>query len=136
MAEFLMKHLVKESGRESEFEISSAATSTDEIGNAVYPPARKMLAKYGIKCEGHSARQLRKSDYDYYDLLIGMDEYNIHNMQRICGGDPQGKIYRLLDFTPHPRNIADPWYTRDFAATWADCLVGCRALLEAVGVGR
>ncbi len=131
-----MKHLVKESGRESEFEIASAATSTDEIGNAVYPPARKMLAKHGIKCEGHAARQLRKSDYDYYDLLIGMDEYNIRNMQRICGGDAQGKIYRLLDFTPHPRNIADPWYTRDFAATWADCLAGCRALLEAAAVGR
>jgi len=124
MAEFIMKHLVSEAGRAGEFEIASAATSTEEIGNPVYPPARRKLAEHGISCEGKYARQLTRKDYDYYDLLIGMDSYNIRNMTRMCGGDPDGKIRMLLD-----RDVADPWYTDNFDATWRDCVKGCIELL-------
>lgn len=130
MAEFIMKRLVCDAGREGEFEIASAATSTEEIGNAVYPPARRKLAEHGISCEGKTARQLRRDDYDRYDLLIGMDSYNIRNMNRMCGGDPEGKIRLLLDYTARPGDVADPWYTGNFDATYRDCLDGCRALLE------
>lgn len=125
-----MKRLVCDAGREGEFEIASAATSTEEIGNAVYPPARRKLAEHGISCEGKTARQLRRDDYDRYDLLIGMDSYNIRNMNRMCGGDPEGKIRLLLDYTARPGDVADPWYTGNFDATYRDCLDGCRALLE------
>lgn len=127
-----MKHLVKEAGREDEFEIASAATSTEEIGNSVYPPARRKLAEHGISCAGKTARQLTRRDYDYYDLLIGMDNWNIRNMERMCGGDPEGKIYRLLDFTDRPGEVSDPWYTDNFEATWKDCLEGCTALLRSL----
>lgn len=130
MAEFIMKRLVCDAGREGEFEIASVATSTEEIGNAVYPPARRKLAEHGISCEGKTARQLRRDDYDRYDLLIGMDSYNIRNMNRMCGGDPEGKIRLLLDYTDRPGDVADPWYTGNFDATYRDCLDGCRALLE------
>lgn len=130
MAEFIMKRLVCDAGREGEFEIASAATSTEEIGNAVYPPARRKLTEHGISCEGKTARQLRRDDYDRYDLLIGMDSYNIRNMNRMCGGDPEGKIRLLLDYTARPGDVADPWYTGNFDATYRDCLDGCRALLE------
>ena len=130
MAEFIMKRLVCDAGREGEFEIASAATSTEEIGNAVYPPARRKLAEHGISCEGKTARQLRRDDYDRYDLLIGMDSYNIRNMNRMCGGDPEGKIRLLLDYTDRPGDVADPGYTGNFDATYRDCLDGCRALLE------
>lgn len=130
MAEFIMKRLVEERGLEHDFEIASAATSTEELGNPVYPPARRKLAEHGIACAGKTARQLTKSDYRHYDLLIGMDEYNIRNMRRMCGGDPEGKIRLLLDYTSCPRDVADPWYTGDFTATWDDCLNGCRCLLE------
>ena len=129
MAEFVMKKLVADAGREDEFEIASAATSTEEIGNPVYPPARRKLAEHGISCAGKTARQLRRGDYDHYDLLIGMDRYNLRNMERMCGGDPDGKIHLLLDYTDHPRDVADPWYTDDFDATWRDCVEGCTALL-------
>ena len=130
MAEFVMKKLVADAGREDEFEIASAATSTEEIGNPVYPPARRKLAEHGISCAGKTARQLRRGDYEHYDLLIGMDRYNLANMQRMCGGDPDGKIHLLLDYTDHPRDVADPWYTDDFDATWRDCVEGCSALLR------
>jgi protein-tyrosine phosphatase len=130
MAEFVMKRLVEEAGRADEFEIASAATSTEEIGNPVYPPARRKLAEHGISCAGKTARQLRRSDYDHYDLLIGMDQYNLQNMQRMCGGDPDGKIHLLLDYTDRPGDVADPWYTDNFDATWRDCMEGCTALLE------
>ncbi len=132
MAEFVMKHLVEEAGREDEFEIASAATSTEEIGNSVYPPARRKLAEHGISCAGKTARQLTRRDYDYYDLLIGMDNWNIRNMERMCGGDPEGKIYRLLDFTDRPGEVSDPWYTDNFEATWKDCLEGCTGLLRSL----
>jgi protein-tyrosine phosphatase len=130
MAEFVMKRLVEEAGRADEFEIASAATSTEEIGNPVYPPARRKLAEHGISCAGKTARQLRRSDYDHYDLLIGMDQYNLQNMQRMCGGDPDGKIHLLLDYTDRPGDVADPWYTDNFDATWRDCMEGCTGLLE------
>lgn len=130
MAEFIMKRIVADAGRSDEFEIASAATSTEEIGNAVYPPARRKLAEHDISCAGKTACQLTRRDYEHYDLLIGMDRYNLANMRRMCGGDPDGKIHLLLDYTDHPRDVADPWYTDDFEATWRDCLEGCTALLE------
>ena len=132
MAEFVMKDLVKKAGLEHEFSIASAATSTEEIGNPVYPPARRKLAEHGIGCAGHAARQLRRDDYDRWDYLIGMDSANLRNMHRICGGDPAGKISLLLDWTDHPGSVADPWYTGDFEATWQDVLEGCRNLLEQI----
>lgn len=129
MAEFVMKDMVKKAGRESQFEIASAATSTEEIGNPVYPPARRKLAEHGIDCSGKTARQLKNRDYEHYDLLIGMDHANIRNMYRICGGDFSDKMHLLMDFTDHPGEIADPWYTGDFEATWRDVEAGCRGLL-------
>ena len=104
-------------------------TSREEIGNPVYPPARRKLAEHGISCEGHAARQLTQRDYDAFDLLIGMDQENLWNIRRICGGDPEGKIHLLLDFTSRPGSVADPWYTGDFETTWRDVDGGCRALL-------
>ena len=130
MAEYVMKDLVRKAGLEGEFSIASAATSTEEIGNGVYPPARRKLQEHGISCAGHAARQLRKSDYQAYDLLVGMDRANLRNMLRICGGDPEGKISLLLDHTSRKGEVADPWYTGDFEATWQDVLEGCGALLE------
>ena len=129
MAEFVMKDLVRKTGREDEFEIASAATSTEEIGNEVYPPARRKLAEHGIGCKGKTARQMTRQDYAHYDLLIGMDSWNIRNMLRICGSDPEGKIQMLMDYTRRPGDVADPWYTGDFEATWRDVLEGCQCLL-------
>ena len=130
MAEFVMKDLVKQAGCEEDFYIESAATSTEEIGNEVYPPAKRKLAEHGIGCKGKRARQMTRSDYDHFDLLIGMDQWNIRNMTRICGGDPEGKIQMLLDFTNRPGDVADPWYTGNFEATWRDVLEGCTCLLK------
>lgn len=130
MAEFVMQDLVKQAGLEDQFQIASAATSTEEIGNPVYPPARRKLAEHGISCAGKTARQLTKADYARNDLLIGMDRANIRNMNRICGGDPDGKIKLLLDYTDRPGDVADPWYTGDFDATWRDVLDGCQGLLK------
>ena len=130
MAEFVMKDLVQKAGREEEFYIESAATSTEEIGNEVYPPARRKLAEHGISCKGKRARQMTSRDYERFDLLVGMDTWNIRNMKAICGGDPEGKIRQLLDFTSRPGDVADPWYTGDFEATWRDVLEGCQGLLR------
>ena len=126
-----MKDLVSKAGLEDRFVIESAATSTEEIGNSVYPPARRKLAEHGIDVQPKvkTARQMTQADYDRYDLLIGMDSWNIRNMKRICGGDPDGKIVMLMDFTQRPGDVADPWYTGDFEATWGDVLEGCQALL-------
>ncbi len=132
MAEFVMKDLVEKAGPEGEFLIESAATSTEEIGNPVYPPARRKLARHGIDCAGKTARQLRKSDYEEFDLLIGMDRANLRNMHRICCGDSAGKMHLLMDFTRRPGEVADPWYTRDFEATWRDVEEGCRGLLQSL----
>ena len=132
MAEFIMKDLVKRAGLETQFVIESAAISTDEIGNPVYPPARRKLAEHGISCAGKTSRQLTRADYGRYDLLIGMDRANLRNMHRICGGDPDGKIHLLMEYTGRPGDVADPWYTDDFEATWQDVLEGCRGLLREV----
>ena len=130
MAEFVMKDLVKQAGYEEDFYIESAATSTEEIGNEVYPPAKRKLAEHGIGCKGKTARQMTRKDYERFDLLIGMDTWNIRNMTRICGGDPEGKIQMLLDFTNRPGDVADPWYTGNFEATWRDVMEGCTCLLR------
>ena len=130
MAEFVMKDLVSKAGVADDFEIASAATSTEEIGNSVYPPARRKLAEHGISCQGKTARQMTRADYDRYDLLVGMDTWNIRNMRNISGGDPEGKIVMLMDYTRRPGDGADPWYTGDFEATWRDVLEGCQGLLE------
>ena len=130
MAEFVMKDLVRKAGGDERFFIASAATSTEEIGNPVYPPARRKLAEHGIGCAGKTARQMTAADYREYDLLIGMDSANLRNMRRICGGDPEGKIRLLMDFTDRPGDVADPWYTEDFETTWRDISAGCRGLLE------
>lgn len=130
MAEFVMKDLVRKAGRESEFEIASAATSSEELGNPVYPPARRKLAQHGIACSGKTARQLTKHDYEYWDLLIGMDQANLRNMRRLFPDDPGRKLHLLLDYTDRPGEVADPWYTGDFEATWTDVLEGCQGLLR------
>lgn len=130
MAEFVMKDLVKKAGRTAEFEIASAATSTEEIGNPVYPPARRKLAEHGISCTGKAARQLTRADYDRWDLLIGMDQANLHNMRRLFPDDPEQKLHLLMDYTSRPGQVADPWYTGDFEATWRDVLEGCQGLLD------
>ena len=132
MAEFVMKDLVKKAGLETHFHIESAATSTEEIGNSVYPPARRKLAEHGISCAGKTARQLRRDDYARWDYLVGMDEANRRNITRMCGGDPDGKISLLLDHTPNPREVADPWYTGNFERTWLDVSEGCAALLAEI----
>jgi len=136
MAEFVMKGLVKKAGLASQFYIESAATSREEIGNPVYPPARRKLAEHGISCDGHAARQLTNADYENYDLLIGMDSANLRNMRRICGGDPDGKLHLLMDYTDRPGDVADPWYTGDFEATWQDALAGCQGLLKELTTRR
>ena len=129
MAEFVMKDLVKNAGLERKFSIASAATSTEEIGCPVYPPARRKLAEHGIGCAGHAARQLTAADYDHWDYLVGMDVANLRNMRRICGGDPEGKISLLLHWADRSGDVADPWYTGDFDATWRDVLAACSGLL-------
>ena len=129
-----MKDLVRKAGLESQFQITSAATSREEIGNPIYPPARRKLAEHGISCDGHAARQLTNRDYEDYDLLIGMDRANLRDMYRICGGDFADKMHLLLDYTDRPgQEVADPWYTDDFEATWWDVLEGCRGLLRSAG---
>ena len=132
-AEFVLKELVRRAGLENEFVIDSAATSTEEIGNPVYPPMRRVLSEHGIDCTGKTARQIRRADYDDYDLLIGMDEENMWNMRRKFHGDPEGKLKNLLDYAGREGEaVADPWYTRDFVQTWDDVLEGCEALLTAL----
>lgn len=133
MAAYVMKDLVEKAGLQDDFVIDSAATSREELGNPVYPPAKRKLAEHGISCEGHAARQMQSSDYERYDLLIGMDQANIRNMQRICKGDPDEKMHLLMDYTEHSgREVADPWYTRDFEATWRDIEDGCNGLLQKI----
>lgn len=136
IAEFVMKDMVHKAGLSDDFYIASAATSTEEIwngiGNPVYPPAKAELRKHGLSCEGKQAVQLRREDYEKYDYLLGMDSANIRNMIKILGGDPEGKVCRLLDFSEHPRNIADPWYTGVFDVTYHDVTEGCAALLKSI----
>ena len=133
MAEMIFKDLVRKRGLETQFEIASCATSTEEIGNPVYPPARAELARRGVPCEKRGARQLTRADYAHYDVLIGMDDMNIRNMHRMLGGDPQGKIRKMMDYTARGGNVADPWYTGDFSATYRDVLEASEGLLKALG---
>ena len=122
---------MKKTGLASQFHIESAATSREEIGNPVYPTARRKLAEHGIGCEGHAARQITARDYQDFDLLIAMDSANLRNMRRFYGGDPAGKIHMLLDYAGRPgEEVADPWYTGDFQATWQDVSAGCAGLLK------
>lgn len=134
MAEFVFKDLVERRGVSERFFVASAATSTEEIicgvGNPVYPPARAELKKHGIACEGKRAVQLQKGDYDKYDLLLAMDEKNLYWIDRILGGDPEGKVKKLLSFAGRDGDIADPWYTGCFDVTYRDVLEGCEALLD------
>ena len=133
MAEFVLKKMVAEEGLEDQFEIASSATSTEEIwngiGNPVYAPARNELNRHGISCEGKRAVRLKKSDYDYYDYLIGMDAQNIRNIERMTGRHG-GKIHTLLEFCGSDASIADPWYTGDFERTYRDIIRGCTAFLD------
>ena len=133
MAEFVLKDMVKKRGLERQFEIASAATSTEEIGNPVHYGTRNKLAKYNISVAGKYARQITRSDYGDYDLLIGMDMANIRNMRRFWNGDPEGKVRLMLEFAGISREVADPWYTGDFDATYDDVVTGCEALLEYLG---
>lgn len=133
MAEFVMKELVRQAGLEEKIQIASAATSTEEIGNPVYPPAQRKLAEHQISCAGKTARQLRREDYLEYDFLVGMDRANLENMKRMLGGDPEEKLSMLLDYAGRRgEEVADPWYTRDFDATYRDVLAGCRGLLDQI----
>lgn len=134
MAEFVMKDLVKKAGLEKEYFIASAATSSEEIGNPVYPPARRRLAQAGISCDGKYAVQLTRSDYEKYDYLIGMEQINVKNIMRIIGEDSEKKVYRLLDFAKVHGDIADPWYSGDFDTTYEQVLKGCEGLLERLRV--
>ena len=129
-AEFIMKDLVKKAGLEQEFEIASAATSSEEHGNPVYPPARKLLEEHGIDCSGKRARRLSMEDYSNYDLLIGMDDYNMRNMRRIFGADSACKLRYLMEYAGKPgASVADPWYSGDFERAWQDISAGCEGLL-------
>lgn len=132
MAEFIFKDMVSKAGLLDQFEIVSAATSREEIGNPVHPGTRRILDSLGISSRGKCAVQTTKKEYAYYDYIIGMDSWNVRNMLRIYGGDPDEKIYKLLDFTGSSGDVADPWYTGDFDATYRDVYAGCTALLDDV----
>lgn len=136
MAEFVMKDLVAREGMEDWIRVESAATSTEEIGNPVYPPARRKLAEHGISCTGKTARRIRNEDYTNFDLIIGMDAENDRNLRRFFRDDPERKIRRMMDYTDRPGPVADPWYTGDFEATWRDVNDGCRGLLEQIRNGN
>ena len=128
MGEFILKDMVRKAGVAEQFEIASAAASREEIGNPVYPPARRELAKHGIDCTGKTARQITAADLEYYDHIYYMDGYNQRRLARMFG-DKANKCRKLL-----PRDVADPWYTGDFSATWNDLVEGCRRILEECGV--
>ena len=130
MAEFIMKYLVDQRGLTNQFHIASAATSTEEIGSRVHHGTAAVLDRLGIDYSEKRARQMTKKDYQDYDMLIGMDDWNMRNMNRIAGGDPDGKLYLLMDFTDRPGEVADPWYTRNFEVTYRDVMDGCEGLLS------
>ena len=132
MAQYVFGDLVRRAGRESEFEIDSAATSREEIGNGVDPRTRRKLAQEGFLCGNHKARQVTREDYARWDWLIAMDEENLWGLRRIIPEDPQGKVRLLLDWTGAPRDIDDPWYTGNFDRAYRDIREGCEALLRAL----
>ena len=128
MAEFIFKHIVEERG--GAFEAASSGTSDEEYGHPVYPPAARMLAQHSISCRGKRAVQFTPEDYRHFDLIVCMESRHIRQLERMLGGDPQGKFVRLLDFTDHPRDIADPWYSGDFETAYREIYEGCLALYE------
>ena len=130
MAEFIMKDLVRKAGLEARYEIASAATSAEEIGNPVYPPARRELASHGISCKGKTARQITRRDYADYDYLVAMEMYNLRNIRRIIPDDPEGKISLLMAHAGSGEDIEDPWYTGNFSKVYRQIERGCTALLE------
>ncbi len=130
MAEFVMKKLIADMGMSEEFTVASSATSYEEFGNDIHPGTRRMLEKQGIPFTRREATPLQKSDYEKYDLFVGMDSANIRNMQRIFGSDPENKIKKLLEYTGSTRDVADPWYTGNFAETWNDISSGCQAMMS------
>ena len=139
MAEFVMKKMVRDLNKNADFEIASAATSTEEIGNPVYPPARRMLARHDIDCSGKTARQMTFADYNHYDYIVLMDQNNLRNLRWILPRDiyeretrDPHKISLLMDWAGKSRDVADPWYTGDFEATWCDVNEGCKAMLKAL----
>ena len=129
MAEYVMKYLVRQSGLESDFVIDSAGTSNEEYGNPVHRGTQKKLREEGIPCGNHRARKMRKEEYAAFDYIICMERYNIQNIMRIIGSDPEHKVQRLLDYTDRPGDIADPWYTGNFDETFDDVMEGCQAFL-------
>ena len=136
MAEFIFRDMLEKRGLQHEIVCASAATSDEEAGNPVYPPARRKLRDMGIDCAGKRAVTLTRADYDKYDWLIGLEARNISAMKRICGGDPEGKIHRLLEGAPNPRDIADPWYTGDFDVACRDITEGCTRLIDRLAEGK
>ena len=132
MAGFVMKGMLEKRGVADSVEIASAATSTEELGNPVYPPVRRLLEQNGLSCSGKFARQMTKEDYSYYDFIVVMDRYNLRNMSRFVGNDPLNKISLLMDYTNRPGDVSDPWYSGDFEKTWHDINDGCRGLLKSI----
>lgn len=130
MAEFIMKHLVSQAGRSDEFEIASAAVSTEEIGNDIYPPAKRMLTSQNIPFTHHSARRMTRADYAYYDHIICMDQSNLRWLNYIIPSDSAHKVTLLMQWAGKTRDVADPWYTGDFEKAYNDILEGCQALLK------
>lgn len=154
MAEFVMQDLIARRGLQDRLAVDSAATSREEIGNPPHRGTRQVLRKHGVPCGDHRARQMTRDDYERYDLICGMDQENLAGMYRILAGetgygwswepvsaafarkaDPQGKVHLLLDWSARPRDIADPWYTHDFEATYRDVCEGCESLLDALAGG-
>ncbi|MCR5788278.1 MAG: low molecular weight phosphotyrosine protein phosphatase [Lachnospiraceae bacterium] len=136
MAEYVMKKMVRDMGLAGEFHIESAATSTEELGNPIYPPAQRVMREHGIDPSGHAARQLKRNEYDKWDMFVGMDSENLYYMDRILGGDPEKKISLLMDYTDRPGEVSDPWYTRDFESTWIDVNEGCKGMIEYIQKNR
>lgn len=130
MAEFILKNMVEKAGIADNFEIASAATSTEEIGNDIYPPAKRILYQKGIKFESRQARQITRKDYDYYDFIIAMDENNLRNLRRMLGDDTKHKISLMMSYAGKHRDVADPWYTGDFETTYNDLIEGCKGFLR------
>ncbi len=131
MAEYALKELLRREGLEGAARIASAATSSEELGNPVYPPVRRLLAARGIDCSDKRARRLRREDYENWDLIIGMDEENMVNMRRLFGGDREGKLHNMMEYAGRPQApVADPWYTRDFERSWQDISVACEGLVR------
>lgn len=130
MAEFILKDMIKKEGLENSFEVESAATSSEEIGNSVYPPARKILAEHNISCSGKTARKITIEDYDKYDFIIGMDSANIYNMNKLWNDSKKKIKHIMIDFAKINRDVADPWYTGNFQQTYDDLVLGCKAILQ------